>query len=114
MDRESFLETLRRQYSDEIRTAYLQCSKGEKSLVDVTKLHSLLSSLKADKERTFTGVTDHSPVFLNYLNKNAISLGNNIKVTSIEEYDQTYTLQLTGKKEVTVSFKVVNSLLVSR
>jgi hypothetical protein len=48
------------------------------------------------------------------LDKNAISLGNSIKVTSIEEYYQTYTLQLTGKKEVTVSFKVVNSLLVSR
>ena len=74
----------------------------------------LLSSLKTGEEGTFTGVTDHSPVFLNYLDKNAISLGNSIKVTSIEEYDQTYTLQLTGKKEVTVSFKVVNSLLVSR
>ena len=80
------------------------------------KLDKFLGFPKADPhgDPTFTGVTDHSPVFLNYLDKNAISLGNSIKVTSIEEYDQTYTLQLTGKKEVTVSFKVVNSLLVSR
>lgn len=72
----------------------------------------LLSSLKAGEEGTFTGVTDHSPAFLNHLDKSGISLGNNIKVKGVEEYDQTYTLQLKGKKEVVVSFKVANSLLV--
>lgn len=72
----------------------------------------LLSSLKAGEEGTFTGVTDHSPAFLNHLDKCGISLGNNIKVKGVEEYDQTYTLQLKGKKDVVVSFKVANSLLV--
>ncbi len=74
----------------------------------------LLSLLKVGEQGTFTGVTDHSPAFLNYLDKNGISLGNSISVKAIEEFDQTYTLQLKGKKEVVVSFKVVNSLLVSR
>lgn len=72
----------------------------------------LLSSLKAGEEGTFTGVTDHSPAFLNHLDKSGISLGNSIMVKGVEEYDQTYTLQLKGKKEVVVSFKVANSLLV--
>lgn len=72
----------------------------------------LLSTLKAGEEGTFTGVTDHSPAFLNHLDKSGISLGNSIKVKGVEEYDQTYTLQLKGKKEVVVSFKVANSLLV--
>lgn len=72
----------------------------------------LLSTLKAGDEGTFTGVTDHSPAFLNHLDKSGISLGNSIKVKGVEEYDQTYTLQLKGKKEVVVSFKVANSLLV--
>lgn len=74
----------------------------------------LLSLLKVGEQGTFTGVTDHSPAFLNFLDKNGISLGNSISVKAIEEFDQTYTLQLKEKKEVVVSFKVVNSLLVSR
>lgn len=73
----------------------------------------LLSSLKVGEQGTFTGVTDHSPAFLNYLDKVGITLGNPIKVKSIEEFDQTYSLQLKGKKEVVVSFKVANSLLIS-
>lgn len=73
----------------------------------------LLSTLKIEEQGTFTGVTDHTAAFLNYLDKAGISLDNNIKVKAIEEYDQTYTLELKGKKEVVVSFKVANSLLVN-
>jgi DtxR family Mn-dependent transcriptional regulator len=74
----------------------------------------LLSTLKDGDKGTFTGVTDHSAAFLNYLDKAGFSLGDPIKVKGIEEYDQTYTLQLKGKKEVVVSFKVANSLLLSQ
>ncbi len=73
----------------------------------------LLSTLKINEQGTFTGVTDHTAAFLNYLDKTGFSLGDPIKVKGIEEYDQTYTLQLKGKKEVVVSFKVANSLLLS-
>lgn len=73
----------------------------------------LLSTLKTGEMGTFTGVTDHSAAFLNYLDKAGITLGDTIKVKEVEEYDQTYTLQLKGKKEVVVSFKVANSLLIS-
>lgn len=73
----------------------------------------LLSTFAEGDQGTFTGVTDHSATFLNYLDKTGFSLGDPIKVKGIEEYDQTYTLQLKGKKEVVVSFKVANSLLLS-
>ncbi len=73
----------------------------------------LLSTLKDGDHGTFTGVTDHSAAFLNYLDKAGISLGDPIKIKGIEEYDQTFTLQLKGKKEVVVSYKVANSLLVT-
>jgi DtxR family transcriptional regulator, Mn-dependent transcriptional regulator len=73
----------------------------------------LLSTLKDGDKGTFTGVTDHSAAFLNYLDKAGMSLGDSIKIRSIEEYDQTFTLQLKGKKEIVVSFKVANSLLVN-
>jgi len=73
----------------------------------------LLSSLTEGEQVTFTGVSDHSTSFLQYLDKAGITLGDTMKVKSIEQYDQTYTLALKGKKEVTVSHKVANSILVS-
>jgi DtxR family Mn-dependent transcriptional regulator len=73
----------------------------------------LLSELKKGSEGKFTGVTDHSPTFLNYLDKIGISLGDTIKVKAIEEYDKSLTLQLKGKNELTVSNKVAGSLLIT-
>lgn len=73
----------------------------------------LLSSLSAGDQGRFTGVTDHSAPFLNFLDKSGISLGDLIRVKNIEEYDQSFKLQLKGKKEVMVSYKVANSILIS-
>jgi DtxR family transcriptional regulator, Mn-dependent transcriptional regulator len=72
----------------------------------------LLSSLSAGSHAKFTGVSDHSSSFLNYLDKMGISLGDTIKIHDIEEYDKTYMLELKGKKKVAVSQKVAGSLLV--
>jgi DtxR family transcriptional regulator, Mn-dependent transcriptional regulator len=73
----------------------------------------LLSEMKKDSQGRFTGVTDHSPSFLTYLDKIGISLGDTIKVKIIEEFDNSYTLQLKGKTEIIVSNKVANSILVT-
>lgn len=73
-----------------------------------------LSSLLQGDEARFTGVTDHSVSFLNYLDKIGLSLGDSIKVRSIEDFDQNYTLLLKGKKEIVVSLKVANSVMVVR
>lgn len=73
----------------------------------------LLSTLKVGQQGSFTGVSDHSAAFLNYIDKSGLSLGDTIKIKSIEEFDQTYTLQLKGKRELVVSYKVANSLLIS-
>jgi len=73
----------------------------------------LVANLGKGSNGKFTGVADHSAAFLNYLDKIGLSLGDVIKVKEVEEFDKTYILQLKGKKEVVVSFKVANSLLVS-
>jgi len=73
----------------------------------------LLATMKPGSQATFTGVTDHTPTFLNYLDKMGISLGDTIKIKRIEEYDQSFLLQLRGQKEVMVSFKVAGSILVN-
>jgi len=73
----------------------------------------ILSELKKDQSGKFTGVIDHSPAFLSYLDKIGISLGDTIKIKNIEAYDSSITLQLRGKTELVVSLKVANSLLVT-
>ena len=73
----------------------------------------LLSELKKDQSGRFTGVIDHSPAFLSYLDKIGIAIGDTIKIKNIEAYDNSITLQLRGKTELVVSLKVANSLLVS-
>lgn len=74
---------------------------------------ALLSTLKVGEEGAFTGVTDHTTAFLNYLDKAGISLGSSVKVKAIEEFDQTYIIQLKGEKETVISYKVASSLLIS-
>jgi DtxR family transcriptional regulator, Mn-dependent transcriptional regulator len=73
----------------------------------------LLAEMKKNDQGKFTGVIDHTPPFLNYLDKLGLSLGDTIRVKSIEEFDHTITLILKGKKEIQVSNKVANSLLIS-
>jgi DtxR family Mn-dependent transcriptional regulator len=73
----------------------------------------LMSEMKENTQGKFTAVIDHSPSFLSYLDKIGLSLGDSIKIKAIEEFDRSYTLQLKGKKELTVSSKVASSLLIS-
>jgi DtxR family transcriptional regulator, Mn-dependent transcriptional regulator len=73
----------------------------------------LLSEMKKEAQGKFTGVTDHSPSFLTYLDKIGLTLGDTIKVKTIEEFDNSYTLQLKGKTELVVSNKVANSVLIT-
>ncbi len=45
MDREHHLETIRRQYTEEIQTAYQQCEHENGKTVDYTDLHHRLTRL---------------------------------------------------------------------
>lgn len=72
----------------------------------------LLSEMNKGEKGKFTGVTDHSPSFLNYLDKLGLTLGDSLKIKSIEDFDHSLTLQLKGK-EIVISNKVANSMLVS-
>ena len=74
----------------------------------------MLSELKKDQQARFIGVIDHTPEFLSYLDKIGLSLGDPLKVVAIEEYDHSVTLRLKTKKEIVVSNKVANSLLVTK
>jgi DtxR family Mn-dependent transcriptional regulator len=67
--------------------------------LNVPKSH-LLSTFKKNDVCVMTGVVDHSAPFLQYLDKSGISLGNDIKIKNIVEFDR--SLQITINKNATI------------
>ena len=57
----------------------------------------LLSSLKENEVGVCVGVDDSSSNFLQYLDKNGISLGEKIEVLSIESFDGSLSIKVAGK-----------------
>jgi DtxR family transcriptional regulator, Mn-dependent transcriptional regulator len=66
----------------------------------------------ADSKVRLVGVDDHSNSFLQYLTKNNLSLGDEIIVEAIEEFDQTFHVKINRKQTKMLSRDVVKNLLV--
>jgi DtxR family transcriptional regulator, Mn-dependent transcriptional regulator len=56
------------------------------------------------------GVSDHSPVFLKYLEKHKLTLGTDISVRSLEEVDGSRII-MNKKKEIAISEKVAACII---
>jgi len=78
------------------------------------KAHELkpVSSLEVNQDGIVSGVRDHSPGFLQYLEKTKLTIGKKIKVAEINTYDHSVILQ-TEEKRVHVSREVANNLLIA-
>ncbi|MBL0357329.1 MAG: metal-dependent transcriptional regulator [Chitinophagaceae bacterium] len=72
----------------------------------------LLECVKGEKVK-FIGVADHSNNFLQYLTKNNLSLGDEIMVEAVEEFDNTFTVRVNRKENKIFSKEVVKNLLVA-
>jgi DtxR family Mn-dependent transcriptional regulator len=73
-----------------------------------------LDKMKAGDAGVVVAVIDHSPQFLQYLDKVNLIINTKIKITDDEEYDQSKIIVLNDKKELIVSQKVAGNLLVRR
>lgn len=71
----------------------------------------LLSEVDLHKSCICVGVKDSSSQFLKFLDKNHIALGVQINVKSIEEFDESLTIELEGKV-LTISNKIASNLFV--
>jgi len=72
---------------------------------------SLLSEVAIQKPFLCVGVKDSSAVFLQYLNKQKITLGSQIKVLEKESFDDSFVIELDGKT-LTISNKIATNLYV--
>ena len=59
-----------------------------------------------------TGVVDHSPAFLQYLEKAGITLGIEIKIKDVIEFDKSLQITINKKNHVFISNDVAKNILV--
>ena len=72
-----------------------------------------LSELTNNNLCIMIGVVDHSPAFLQYLDKIELTLGNQIKIKDIVEYDKSLLVSINNKTKTHISNQVANNILVS-
>jgi DtxR family transcriptional regulator, Mn-dependent transcriptional regulator len=68
--------------------------------------------VKADTKGVISGVRDHSAAFLQYLEKQQLTIGKKITVTEVIDYDQSVIL-LADDKSIHISREVANNLLIA-
>jgi DtxR family Mn-dependent transcriptional regulator len=82
---------------------------------NIQALKSLpLSEVTAKKKVIVTGVIDHSPIFLQHIDKIGLSLGKELKVDEQFSYDQSYNIIIKPAKLIThISYDIAKNILVS-
>lgn len=77
-----------------------------------TQALKLVSTIEVNESGTIWGVRNHTPAFLQYLEKQELTIGKIIIVTEIIEFDRSMVLQ-TEKKKIQISREVANNLLIA-
>ena len=70
----------------------------------------VLSLLTEQQIGIIAGVAEHSPDFLQYLEKTGFQLGVQFKIIAIHKFDRSMDVQL-GKKQVHISFDIAKNIL---
>jgi DtxR family transcriptional regulator, Mn-dependent transcriptional regulator len=72
----------------------------------------LLATLSEQDSATIVGVDEHSSDFLQYLDKNNLTIGTKIKIETINAYDNSLIIRGKRNKKISISSKVAQNLLV--
>jgi DtxR family transcriptional regulator, Mn-dependent transcriptional regulator len=73
----------------------------------------LLSELEINSKAKVMGMKEHSPTFLQYLDKLGISIGAAVKVMDRVVFDASLELKVNDKKIMVVSYEVAKNIIVS-
>jgi DtxR family Mn-dependent transcriptional regulator len=83
-------------------------NKGNFHHKQLTKVSKLLPG----QQGNISGVSEHSPVFLQFLEKTGLILGATLHIKEVLEFDGSVTLLVNNFKEVTISREVAKNILV--
>ncbi len=72
----------------------------------------LLSKFNKNDVCIMTGVVDHSPAFLQYLDKSGIALGNEIKIKDVVLFDRSLQITINKRNTIFISNDVAKNILV--
>ena len=61
-----------------------------------------------------TGVVDHSPVFLQYLDKLKLKIGQKIEIREINEFDRSVLISVNGGASFQLSKDAASNILVKQ
>jgi DtxR family Mn-dependent transcriptional regulator len=73
-----------------------------------------LAQLQENKKGIMTGVADHSTLFLQFLDKKEIHLGDTIELKETTDYDQSMIISINRKKIIHISNDVAKNILVRK
>ncbi len=74
----------------------------------------LLADAEPGTAAVITGVNDHTPIFLQYLDKTGLAMGAEITLLERIEYDQTILIAVKNGPRMVLSEKVGNNLFVQK
>jgi DtxR family Mn-dependent transcriptional regulator len=72
-----------------------------------------LSEVTVGKQVCMTGIENHTPSFLQYLDKLGLTLGSDILIKEVAPFDQSLQITISGDKQVYISHEVAKNILVS-
>ncbi|MBC7745195.1 MAG: metal-dependent transcriptional regulator [Flavobacterium sp.] len=71
-----------------------------------------VSKLIPGQQGSISGVSEHSSVFLQFLEKSGLTLGANLTIKDVMPFDGSVTLLINDLKEITISREVAKNILV--
>jgi DtxR family Mn-dependent transcriptional regulator len=71
-----------------------------------------LSKFSKNDVCVMTGVVDHTPSFLQYLDKSGLALGNQIRIRDVVEFDKSLQIVVNKKYTLFISNEVAKNILV--
>ncbi|GAB3327394.1 metal-dependent transcriptional regulator [Larkinella ripae] len=75
--------------------------------------YSKLSEVRVGAEVQVMGVLEHSPEFLQHLDKTGLNLGCRVRVQDVNAFDKSVSVQINHEKTLFVSNEVARNLLVN-
>lgn len=71
-----------------------------------------LAQMPVGSPGTISGVGEHSPAFLQYLERSGLTLGTQLTIQGVTEYDGSVSLLINNSTPITISRQVAKSILV--
>ncbi|GAA4458544.1 metal-dependent transcriptional regulator [Nibrella saemangeumensis] len=79
-----------------------------------TTAYRKLSEVAVDERVRIMGVLEHSPEFLQHLDRTGLTLGSEVCLQEISHFDKSVQVQINQEKSLFISHEVARNLLVSR